>query len=149
MIEWPLAVFILGLILMQEVWGSGRRFSEVSRKFWLLSIKSKSPSPELSALLFATLATLCFAFWESILRFLLQASAGWGLSLVGATLLFAVLGVRAQRYRKLAQRAWPMRAQEWSAVVIGTMLMIHGWATALVLGAWVVWRSLKALPRAS
>jgi glycopeptide antibiotics resistance protein len=147
MIEWPIAFFILALILFQEIWGSGQRISGFLKKVWAHSVKSKSPSKHRSALLFASLAFICFAFWESILRLLLQGYGGVWLSILGAVILFVVMGLRSTKYKHFKDRAWPMRSVEWSAVMLGFALMIHGWIVALCLGGWVVWRSLKALPK--
>lgn len=147
MIEWPATVFIVSLLILQETWGSGQSLPIVGKRFWLLSQKAKTPSRDWTALLFASLTTICFAFWESILRFMLQASGGVWISIVGALVLFAVMGWRSTRYRELKQAAWPMSSREWTAVVAGTCLLLHGWTSALIFTGWVYWRSLKVLPR--
>lgn len=141
MIQWPLSVFLLGLIFAQEIFGSGMTLRRAGQHLWRLSLRVKTPSKEQSALLFAALASVSFALWESLLRFMLQAEAGWLLSLVGATALFALLGWRHFQLRAHSKNL--MTPLQFLIAISGFALFIQAWIAALIIGIWVYWRASK------
>ena len=147
MIEWPIAVFLLSLVVIQEVWGSGRRLAEIAKLFWLYSQKAKSPSRAWTALIFISLTMVWFSVWESLLRLMLQATVGWPLSVEGGLALLASLSMRSlAASRRDATSAWTMSRVEWSLSLVGFALLIQAWFSAVFLGLWVYWRASKVLP---
>lgn len=141
MVEWPVAVFLLLILFLQEVWGAGKTLAQVAGLIWTYSQRQRSPSREWTALIFSSLCLFCFALWESLLRLLLQSIGGWWLSLAGLIMMLVPIALRAQKIRQLPGRAWPMEAWQWAMGLAGFALLMHSVFSAVLLGLWVWWRA--------
>lgn len=144
MIEWPIAVFLLGLSLIQLFWTKPGSIRQKFKTFWSYCDRKQTPSKEITALIFVGICFVGFSFWESLLRVMLQSIPGLWVSVPGAFLMLSSLGLVASKLSKQEGTLDHEFSKELTLSLLGASLLIGAWISAVVLGPWFWFRARKA-----
>jgi len=143
MIVWPVALFLLFVVVAQELFQTKTSFKDFVSLILKYGTLKKTPSKKISGLIFVSFAAFWFAVWESTLRYMFQSRVELWLFALCALLFLFLVFVRAKKLKDLSQ-PWRVSANEYFALTLAFTLMLGAYFSAMVFCPWLYWRTKRA-----